>query len=160
MDLQIVRTLHPPEVHLRQIAKLNDQAGFPTTGDVLRQRIEELPRTDRLLLAVVENEVIGYAHLRVAHDLLASESTEVVAIVVDQAFRRRGVGRRLITAAEVWAKETGRSRLVLRTNVLTTSAHAFYVAMGFEQAETSLVFVRSLQIDRTSEEPTKPPETV
>lgn len=157
MELQIVRTLHPPEVHLHQVARLNDQVGFPATVEELRQRIEALPRTDRLLLALVEDALAGYAHLRVAHDLFAEESAEVIAIVVDQAYRRRGVGRRLIAAAEVWAKETGRSRLVLRTNVLSTPAHAFYVAMGFEQAETSLVFVRPLQLHRTSEEPTKPP---
>ncbi len=156
MDLQIVRTLHPPEVHLQQIGRLNEHVGLPATLDELRRRLEALPRTDRLLMAVVEDALVGYAHLRVAHDLLAEESAEVIAIIVDPAYRRRGVGRRLIAAAEIWAKETGRSRLILRTNVLTTSAHAFYVAMGFEQAETSLVFVRALQLERTSEEPTKP----
>lgn len=157
MNLQIVRTLHPPEIYLAQLARLNEQMGFHATANDIRHRLGLLPRQDRLLLATDDDALIGYAHLRVAHDLIAAESAEVVAIVVDPSYRRRGVGRRLITAAEAWATESGRSRLVLRTNVVSTAAHAFYVAMGYEQAETSLVFIRSLQAQRTSEEPTRPP---
>lgn len=157
MNLQIVRTLHPPEVYLPALGRLNEQLGYPGAADEIKRRLELLPREDRLLLAIDGDSLVGYAHLRVAHDLITEQSAEVVAIVVDPTFRRRGVGRRLITAAEAWATESGRSRLVLRTNVVSTPAHAFYVAMGYEQAETSLVFIRSLQLQRTSEEPTKPP---
>lgn len=156
MDFQIVRTLHPPEGYIRQIAELNGRLGFPTTPDDTRRRLESLPREDRLLLALRGDALIGYAHIRIVRDLLSEESAEVVAIAVDPAFRRQGVGRRLVTAAEIWARESGRSRLILRTNVVVTEAHAFFVALGYQQLETSLVFVRDLESERRAEAPTQP----
>ncbi|MEW6567405.1 MAG: GNAT family N-acetyltransferase [Chloroflexota bacterium] len=156
MDFQIVRTLHPPEGIIQQIAHLNARLGYPSTPADTRRRLEALPREDRLLLALGADALFGYAHIRVVRDLLSEESAEVVAIAVDPAFRRQGVGRRLVTAAEIWARESGRSRLILRTNVIVKEAHAFFVALGYEKVETSLVFMRDLESERKAEAPTQP----
>jgi GNAT superfamily N-acetyltransferase len=144
-DLQIIRTRHPPAIYLEQFALLNTESGYFANADDIRRRLETLPRSDRLLLAVKGDELLGYAHLRAISDLLNDETTEVVAIVVRQSHRRRSVGRRLINAAETWARETGRSRLLMRTAVTRTEAHAFFVALGYEKDSTSLEFVRDLQ---------------
>jgi len=156
MDLQIIRTLHPPEPLVRQIAALNRELEFDASIEDTQRRLQALPREDRLLLAVDGETLLGYAHIRITRDLLSEESAEVVAIAVEPAHRRTGVGRRLVSAAEIWARESGRSRLILRTNVVITEAHAFFVALGYEQAETSLVFVRDLEVERRAEAPTRP----
>jgi GNAT superfamily N-acetyltransferase len=100
--------------------------------------------------------VLGYAHLRVTRDLLNEETAEVVALVVGKPWRRGGVGRRLIAAAESWALESGRARLLLRTDVVRTDAHAFYIALGYEEAATTLEFVRDLEKVRQADRPTRP----
>ena len=144
MELQIIRTRHPPEVYIQQLEDLLQTSGFLSQPGDLRKRIGEMPHGDRLLLAVEGDKLVGYAHLRVAHELLFDESAEIITIIVHPEHRRKGIGRRLVSAAESWARQSGRGRLVMRINVTETPAHAFYVALGYEQSKTLLEFVRPL----------------
>ena len=157
LNLQIVRTRHPPEPYIAQLAALQVDAGYPAQPEDIRRRLETLPREDRLLLAVGGETLLGYAHLRVTRDLLNDETAEVVAIVVNRGYRRQGVGRRLVAAAETWALESGRARLLLRTDVVRTDAHAFFIALGYEESSTTLEFVRDLERFRQADRPTRPP---
>lgn len=156
MTLQIIRTRHPPEPHLEQVPELLSEVGIQTSLAEIHSRIEALPRHDRILLALDGERLIAFAHLKISHDLLTDETAEVASIVVRASHRRQGVGRRLIAAAEAWARESGRARLLLRTDVVRTDAHAFYVAQGYEQATTMLEFVRDLERARQAEAPTEP----
>jgi len=156
MTLQIFRTRHPPEPHLEQMPELLEEVGVKATLADIHRRVEALPRQDRILLALDGEHLIGFAHLRISQDLLTDETAEVASIVVRGSHRRQGVGRRLIAAAEAWARESGRARLLLRTDVVRTDAHAFYVAQGYEQASTMLEFVRDLARARQAEAPTEP----
>jgi GNAT superfamily N-acetyltransferase len=156
MSLQIVRTLYPPEHYVAQIAELNRQLSPEAALEHTQRRVRALPKEDRILLAVEGDRLLGYAHIRITRDLLSDEAAEVVTLAVAPDHRRKGVGRRLVHAAEAWARESGRSRLVLRTNVVVTAAHAFFVALGYAQAETSLVFVRDLEVERRADQPTQP----
>jgi GNAT superfamily N-acetyltransferase len=158
INLQIIRTRHPPEPHIAQIAALQREAGVAVTPDDVRRRLDSLPREDRLLMALSGESLLGYAHLRVTSDLSNEETAEVVAIVVARAFRRQGVGRRLIAASETWALESGRARLLLRTDVVRTDAHAFFLALGYEESSTTLEFVRDLERFRQADRPTRPPD--
>jgi len=118
MELQILRTRHPPEIYHAQLANLISQEGHPTMREDITNRLHQLPTKDRLLLAVDGENLLGYAHLRVSEDLVNDETAEVVAIVVDASNRRCGIGTRLINAAETWATQSGRARLLLKTDVV------------------------------------------
>lgn len=144
MEMQIIRTRHPPEVYIQQLAALLEASGIASQPADIRRRVCDMPRGDRLLLAVEGDQLIGYAHLRVAHELLSDESAEMIAIIVHPEHRRKGIGRRLVSAAESWARQSGRARLVMRIDVTETPAHAFYAALGYEQSKTLLEFVRPL----------------
>ena len=156
MELQIIRTRHPPQAYLDQFADLNTSAGMPASIEEVQSRLEAISDEDRLILALEGDRLIGYAHLRVARDLVNDETAEVVAIIVRSSHRRRGVGRQLVNAAETWAQQSGRARLLLRTDVVRTEAHAFFVALGYEENATTVDFVRNLARKRKSEEPTRP----
>jgi len=83
VDLQIIRTRHPPEAYLGQVTELLRHSGPPvTTPEDLRRRLQLMPESDRFLLAMDAEALIGYAHLRVVHDLLEEETVELVSIVV------------------------------------------------------------------------------
>ena len=143
-NLQIIRTRNPPAIFLEQIALLQTEAGYSATASEVRRRLDALPRNDRLLLAVDGEKLLGFAHLRVTSDLINQDTAEVVMIIVRQSHRRRNIGRRLINAAETWARESGHARLLLRTEVIRTAAHAFFVALGYEETSTTLEFIREL----------------
>ena len=60
--------------------------------------------------------LIGYAQLRVVHNLLEEDTVELVTMVVAPGDRRKGIGRRLIAAAEPWALQSeGASRAAAPT---------------------------------------------
>jgi GNAT superfamily N-acetyltransferase len=154
MHLQVIRTLHPPKIYIPQLAALVTQDGTPLSAAEMRHRLSTLPQEDRLLLAIEGDLLIGYAHLRTARSLVYQETAEVASIIVRPSHRRRGVGRLLISAAETWARQSGRPRLLLRTEVIRTGAHAFYTALGYEADSTILDFVRELDATSAAEAPT------
>ena len=144
MDLQLLRTRHPPEIFLYQLVELLKSEEVDISLEEVQYRIDNLPDEDRLLLAVEGEYLYGYAHLRIAHDLTDAETAVVVSVIVRVDRRRQEIGSRLIAAAETWARQSGRSRLLLRTDVVRTGAHAFFVALGYEGSSTQLEFLRRL----------------
>lgn len=160
MSIQIIRTPHPPEPFLAQIGQLLQAEGLPADEASIHRRASALPREDRILMAVEGDLLLGFAHLRIARDLMADEAAEVASIVVRKSHRRRGIGRMLVTAGETWARQSGRARLLLRTDVVRTAAHAFYLALGYQETATTVDFVRDLGIERRADAPTIPPPTI
>jgi GNAT superfamily N-acetyltransferase len=157
VSIQIIRTPHPPDAYLAQIAELLQAESYPGDEASVKRRLGLLPREDRILMAVEGELLLGFAHLRIARDLAADETAEVVSIIVRPAHRRGGIGRLLVTAAETWARQSGRARLLLRTDVVRTPAHAFYVALGYQKTATTVDFVRDLAVERRADAPTIPP---
>jgi GNAT superfamily N-acetyltransferase len=158
VNLQIIRTRHPPELHLGMLHAMLVEDGLRLDAEELRARLANLPKEDRLLIGLDGEHLAGFAHLRVSQDLTAGDTAEVVAILVAKAYRRKGVGRHLIAAAETWALESGRARLLLRTDVVRTEAHAFFTALGYEKSSTTLEFIRDLERVRQADRPTQPPK--
>lgn len=145
-ELQILRARHPPATYLHQLCELLASEGMTLTPEDLSSRLGDLPPEERLLLAVEGDQLIGYAHLRIVHDLTREALAEMVAIIVQPHRRRQGFGRRLIAAAESWARQAQRSHLLLRSDVARTAGHAFFTALGYHQESTKLEFTRSLHM--------------
>ena len=156
MELQIVRTRHPPEAYLEQLVVLLESDTPGVELEDLRRRLEVLPSDDRFFLALDGETLIGYAHLRISQDLISEESAELVDIIVAAELRRRGIGRRLMTAAETWALQSDRSTLELSADVVRSEALAFFSALGYEASGTSQEYVRDLESARRAEAPTQP----
>lgn len=55
----------------------------------------------------------------------------VVALAVDPAHQRSGLGRRLLAEVEAWAGETGCDEIEITSSRTRGAAHAFYRALGF-----------------------------
>ncbi len=156
MELQIVRTRHPPEAYLEQLARLLKHADLGVAVSDLKRRLELMPESDRLFLALDSELLIGYAQFRVSHDLLQEDTVELLSIVVAPDMRRKGIGTRLMTAAETWALQANRSRLKLRADVVRSDALGFFAALGYQQTATTQEFARDLDLARRSEAPTQP----
>jgi GNAT superfamily N-acetyltransferase len=156
MNLQIVRTRHPPDAYYEPLTALLQEYDREIAVQEVRRRLERIPESDRLFLALDAEDLIGYAHVRVSHELLAEDTVELLSIIVASPMRRQGVGRRLMTAAETWALQAGRARLRLHANVVQTEALAFFSALGYEQSMTAQQFTRDLESTRSAEAPTQP----
>ncbi len=58
--------------------------------------------------------------------------------------RRGGRGRRLVEAAETWARDRGATDVFLRSNVPRSEAHAFYPALGYACRKTQKACAKAL----------------
>jgi RimJ/RimL family protein N-acetyltransferase len=71
----------------------------------------------------------------------------VVALAVDPARQRSGLGRRLLTAVEAWAAELGCRDIEITSSRQRDDAQAFYRALGFvDLCDRSARFKRPLRI--------------
>ena len=157
-ELQIVRTLHPPEPYLDQLAALIQTENAAATIPDVRDWLEALPERDRLFLAVEGEALIGYAHVGATQQLWREQTVELRSIIVAPERRREGVGRTLMTAAETWAFQRGEVRVLVRTDVTRSEALAFFSALEYGQSDTTQEFVRDLDATRRAEAPTQPQE--
>ena len=117
---------------LRMVAGLSEQLGYPVGADELLERFTSIiDREDHGLFVCPGSP--GWVHV-FGVTLLESEGyAEVGGLVVDQEFRRRGVGRILMLAAEDWALEHGHGRIRLYSGAHRKEAYAFYPALGYQQ---------------------------
>ena len=129
------------------IASLCGQLGYPSTGDDIERRLAQAGRGSDAAVLVADSStdgVIGWVHIRAVHLLTRDACAELGGLVVDEAWRGRGIGGRLMAAAEDWARRQGLDTLRLRSNVIRDGAHAFYRGRGFSSSKTSLLFTKTL----------------
>lgn len=116
------------------IAVLLTQLGYPSDADMVEERLDRLQVVgDRVVVAELEGEVVGLAHLQVTPAIeLDRPVAKVGALVVDEARRGEGIGRALVDAVEAEARRRGCGALFLTTSERRDDAHAFYERVGLE----------------------------
>jgi GNAT superfamily N-acetyltransferase len=128
-----------------RIAELLGQLGYPADEDAVGRRLERLERseTDATWVAEADGELVGLVGIHVSQVLAYDgDAAKVSEIVVDDRYRRRGIGARLMEVAEGEARRRGCVVLFLTTAERRKDAHAFYRRLGFE--ETGRRFAKSL----------------
>ncbi|MEP6922270.1 MAG: GNAT family N-acetyltransferase [bacterium] len=99
-----------------------------------REAIDELTQGNRLLLVARDaGSVTGTVQLALAGKQNAPHRAEVQKLLVHTRFRNRGIARALMNAAEVAARDAGRTLLVLDTEQ-GSAAEQLYVKCGYTRA--------------------------
>jgi GNAT superfamily N-acetyltransferase len=125
------------------IAELLTQLGYPASAGEVERRLGRLGPADRLFLAELDGEIAGLAGIHVSPAIeYDGDAAKVSALVVDERFRRRGIGAALMQAVEEEARRRGCVVLFLTTAERREDAHAFYRSIGLE--ETGRRFAKSL----------------
>jgi len=127
------------------IAELLAQLGYPAEEAAVRRRLQRLERSeaDAIWVAVAGGELVGLVGIHVAQVLAyEGDAAKVSEIVVDDRYRRQGIGARLMQVAEEEARRRGCIVLFLTTAERRKDAHAFYRGLGFE--ETGRRFAKPL----------------
>jgi GNAT superfamily N-acetyltransferase len=122
------------------------QLGYQLTLEEAVQRVDAVVSTPDhcVLVAEATGRIVGLLHIFARPAIENPREAVVQAIVVDQGFRRVGVGRSLMAAAEHWGSERHCRSVVLSSNVVRAPAHAFYAALGYRVAATSYVLRKPL----------------
>ena len=129
-----------------QCLSLLAQLGYQMTLDEAMRRVGEvLSAPDHsALVAEMAGRVAGLLHVFARPAIENPREAVVQAIVVDEAFRRTGVGRTLMAEAERWGRGRDCRSVALSSNVMRAPAHAFYAALGYRIAATSYVLRKDL----------------
>ena len=126
------------------MARLLGQLGYPAEPEAVASRLERLAIVgDRVVVAEVDGEVVGLAHLQVTPTIEYDRpAAKIGALVVDEARRGEGVGRALVETMDAEARARGCVVLFLTTSARRTDAHEFYRRVGLE--ETGKRFTKTL----------------
>ena len=127
------------------IAVLATQLGYPTSAEQAEARLRDVLNRSYGAVLVAEGEdgtAIGWAHVAGAWRVENDPFAEIVAMVVDEGHRSRGIGAALVEAAVDWASRNGFGSVRVRSNVVRERTHAFYERLGFRRTKTQVVFVR------------------
>jgi GNAT superfamily N-acetyltransferase len=130
------------------VAILATQLGYPTSAEQAEARLRDvLNRSDGAVL-VAEGEdgtAIGWIHVAGTYGVQNDPFAEILAMVVDESHRSRGLGAELVEAAIDWAGRYGFGTVRVRSNAVRERTHAFYERLGFRRTKTQVVFVRPIR---------------
>ncbi|HYN22580.1 MAG TPA: GNAT family N-acetyltransferase [Thermoanaerobaculia bacterium] len=130
-----------------KLAALSIQLGYSTTVEDVAGRLRALrERPDNAVFVAEEDgTVAGWLHVSGMLFLESPTFAEVAGLVVDEARRGQGVGKRLVEAAARWAVSHGYRNLRVRSNVIREDAHRFYEREGFRRVKSQVVLDLKLQ---------------
>jgi ribosomal protein S18 acetylase RimI-like enzyme len=116
------------------LADLVTQLGYTTSPAQMTERMERIAADLEYstLVATQGGHVVGFVGLRLAVTYESDEPFgEIRAMAVAAGFRRKGIGRRLLQAAESALAERGARVIVLSSGNHRAGAHRFYEANGY-----------------------------
>lgn len=130
------------ELHRTALPWLFREVDQPQTNDFLEGYCSELDRT--MLLATEDGSLAGVLYMFLRQPARApivrpTLVAEIDTLVVGHAFRRRGVGKRLVEAALQWARDNGATRTELGVYEFNDAARAFWASLGFQTLSRRLV---------------------
>jgi len=132
------------------LADLSTQLGYPTSPVQSANRLGVIldAKEHAILVACLDDgAVVGWLHVFLAFRVESDPFAEIGGFVVNEEFRRRGIGRSLLAAAEEWAIQRGIKKLRVRSRSNRTDTHTFYKRLGFSQSKQQHVFDQSLKTD-------------
>jgi ribosomal protein S18 acetylase RimI-like enzyme len=110
------------EVRLPRSAQVMYPKEYKTLRDDWNQR-------DGLLVAELEEEVVGYISLNQDSNLKATWATD---LAIKRRLRRQGIGSALVIAAQEWAIQNNSRRLILEMQPKNYPAIQLSKKLGFE----------------------------
>lgn len=135
-----------------QLAVLLGQLGYPTTEESARERLDLWAGDPAgwLIGADHDGELVGVAALHVLPLLQSTgKMGRLVALVVDESHRSRGVGQLLVAAAEDQARAAGCIKMEVTSRRHRTRTHEFYRLLGYEDiSPSSARFIKLFPADR------------
>jgi len=131
-----------------RLVVLLGQLGYPTTEAVVHERLDYWfdDPSSWLIGADDDSDLIGVAALGVLPMLeVTGKLGRLLALVVDERYRGRGVGQSLVTATEKQAHAAGCVKMEVTSSRYRTRTHEFYRQLGYEDiCASSARFVKSL----------------
>ena len=136
--------------HLQELAR-EPGINIPLAPDEVTMTVEqeqailadfaESPRA-LMLVAIMDSQIVGELSLKAISSRKAVRHVATLGMSVKQAWRGKGVGRELMTAALEWAPTVGIKRIELYVYARNAPAIALYEKFGFTHEGRRKAFIR------------------
>lgn len=124
---------------INQYAKLCDELfGSQTNLDELKKALKKILMNEDYVLVGIKNEdgeLMGSVMGILCQDTVGDCRPFVVLenLIVSTKYRKMGLGKKLITFIENWARENNSYFVMFMSLAKRKEAHAFYESMGYSQ---------------------------
>lgn len=136
----LIRQISPQDASA--VSQLCQQLGYNLSEKLVAENIKSVlsNKDNDAFVALAEHKVIGWIGVSQAIQIESAPFCEIRGLIVDDRYRKNGIGKMLIEKAATWGRERGNKKLRLRCNVKRTEAHLFYQHLNFEQSKEQKVF--------------------
>ncbi|MBL7688048.1 MAG: GNAT family N-acetyltransferase [Bdellovibrionaceae bacterium] len=139
---------------LPEVAQLARQLGYPVDVREIENRFSLISDNSDYALFVAktdENKAVGWIQInREPKSLLISDYADVAALVVDENYRGKGIGKLLLQEIEKWARQNKIKQIRLRSNSKRTDAHRFYLREGYQISKLANIFMKNCDCSITA----------
>ncbi|WP_430509858.1 GNAT family N-acetyltransferase [Gottfriedia solisilvae] len=124
-----------------ELISLMEQLGYPTTVEKMEIRFNKIESNDtyHTIVAVTDRRVVGLLGMCTGLFYEYDGSyARILTLVVDSAYRKKGIGKKLIKEAENWARNQGVFSIGLNSGNREErkEAHSFYSNLGYVAKST------------------------
>lgn len=94
-------------------------------------------------------EYFGFVQVSLRNDYVEGSNSTPVAyiegIYIDERYRRKGIAKKLVEAAEVWAKDKGCTEIASDCELENKMSLDFHLGIGFEEANRIICFIKEIK---------------
>ena len=120
--------------------------GYPCDYELVKNRLSNLNKDREIVyVAVYDNQVVGFIHIEKYELLYFEPRANIIGIAVSKSYQRQGIGSKLLTQAEVWAKSKGIKVMRLNSGIKRKEAHNFYQKAGYQDIKEQLIFIKKIE---------------
>ena len=147
MNAPKIKVRNMAEADLPSVQPLLRQLGYDLTLNELEQRFNLVVKSPEhsVLVCEAEGKVVGLLHIYGRPALEKPAEAIIQSIVVDKAYRKVGIGNKLVAAAELWATEQGYGSIALYSRTDRDDAHAFYSQMDYRAKAVAHLLQKGLR---------------
>ena len=140
----IIRELNLNANDIEGIHNLNLQLGFDFPKEKLKSRLEYLVNNFETKIFVAEHnyKVIAYIHGSESDRIYDDRLFFIHTLVVDEEYRSKGIGNRLIAEIEEWVSVNNYLGIGLWSRIDRVDAHKFYEKHGYLNERTQKYYLK------------------
>ena len=126
-------------------AVCSEDLGYPCEVSLVRTKLLNLDRSrEEVFAAFIGGKAVGFVHIE-KYDVIYFETmANILGLAVKDCFRRKGVAKELMRAAEKWAIDKDIGLIRLNSGSTRTGAHKFYKAVGYTADKQQMHFTKRL----------------
>ena len=117
------------------------------TQDIRQYFSGESPDIKECFLAMEKDLPIGFIELSIRNHAEGSDQAEIPYVegwYIDEEYRGKGIGKRLMDEAEVWARRNGFSELASDAEIGNGNSISAHERLGFTETGRIVCFIKLL----------------